>query len=203
MARYRSFEEDANTKAGMFSHSKILYNSFLDQYEGRQVTVNKMVDSSYKTNVKKAREAIAPIVDTVKLCGRQNIPLRGHRNNGKNQPELGKSGLTNTENFIELLNYRITGGDKALENHLLCTQQNSKYTSPEIQNDLILCCRDLIVEKLVADAKESKYYTILADEAINCSLKEQIALILRVVDKNSTMREDLSGQSSFGTIKEV
>ena len=170
-----------------------------------------MVNSNYKTNVKKAREAIAPIVDTVKLCGRQNIPLRGHRDNGKNQPKLGESRITNTENFIELLNYRIRGGDKALENHLLCTQQNAKY-SPEIQNDIILCCRDLIVQKLVADVKESKYYTILADEATNCSLKEQIALILRVVDKNSTMREEfvsflecsygLSGQSSFRTIKE-
>ena len=146
VACFRSFKEDANTKSGMCSHRKILYNSFLDQYEGRQVPVNKMVDSNYKTNVKKAREAIAPIVDIVKLCGRQNIPLRGHGDNGKNQPELGESGLTNTENFIELLNYRIRGGDKALENHLLCTQQNAKYTSPEIQNDLILCCRDLIVD---------------------------------------------------------
>ena len=171
-----------------------------------------MVDSNYKTNVKKAREAIAPIVDTVKLCGCQNIPLRSHGDNGKNQPELGESGLTNTENFIELLNYRIRGGDKALENHLLCTQQNAKCTSLEIQNDLTLCCRDLIVEKLVADVKESKYYTILADGATNCSLKEQIALILRVVDKNSTMREEflsflecsygLSCQSSFETSKE-
>ena len=63
----------------MSSDSEILYNSILDQYEGRQVPVNKMVDSNYKANVKKSREAIAPIVDIVKLCGRQNIPLRGHR----------------------------------------------------------------------------------------------------------------------------
>ena len=62
----------------------------MDQYKGREVPVNKMVDSNYKTNVKKAREAIAPIVDTVKLCGRQNIPLRGHRDSGKNQAELGE-----------------------------------------------------------------------------------------------------------------
>ena len=163
-----------------------------------------MVAPNYKT--------IAPIVETVKLCGRLNNPLRGHRDNGKNQPELGESGLTNTENFIELLNYRIRGGYKALENYLLCTQQNAKYTSPEIQNDLILYCRDLIVEKLVADVKESKYYIILADEATDCSLKEQIALSLRAVDKNSTMREEfvsfldysygLSHQSSFETIND-
>ena len=68
------------------------------------------------------------------------------------------------------------------------------------------------MEKLVADVKESKYYTILTDEARDCSLKEQIALILRFVDKNSNIREEfvpflecsygLSSQSLFKTIKE-
>ena len=137
--------------------------------------------------------------------------MRGHRDSGKNQPELGESGLTNTGNFIELLNYRIRSGDKALGNHLQCAQQNAKYSSPEIQNDLVLCCRDLIVEKLVADVKESKYYTILADEATDCPLKKQIPLILRFADKNNTIREEfvsflecsygLSGQSLFKTVK--
>ena len=208
----KPFKEHANTKSGVHSDSKIHYYSFLDQYKGRELPVNKMVDSNYKTNVKRAREAIAPIVDIVKLCGRQNIPLWGHRDSGKNQPKLGECGLNNTGNFIELLNYRIRGGDKTLENHLRCAQQNAKYTSPEILNDLILCCRDLIVEKLVVDVKESKYYTILADEATDCSLKEQIALILRFADESSTIREEfvsflecsygLSGQLLFKIIKE-
>ena len=155
----------------MRSDIRNLSDSFLDPQKGREVPVNKMVDSNYKTNVQKAGEAIAPIVDTVKLCGRQNILMRGPRDSWKNQPELGESGLTNTENFIELLNYLIRGGDKALENHLRWVQQNTKYNSSEIQNHLILCFRDLIVEKLVADIKESKYYTILSDEATDCSLK--------------------------------
>ena len=45
----------------------------------------------------------------VKFCGCQNIPLNSHVNShvnsGKNQPELGESGLTNRGNFIELLNH--------------------------------------------------------------------------------------------------
>ena len=116
----RSFKKHANTKSRMHSDSKILYNNSLDQYKGREVPVNKMVESNYKTNVKKAREAIAPIVDTAMLCGHQNIWLRGHRDSGKNQLELGESGHTYTGIFIELLNYRIRGEDKALENTLAC-----------------------------------------------------------------------------------
>ena len=34
-----------------------------------------MLDSARKENIKKAREAIIPIVDTLNLCGHLNIPL--------------------------------------------------------------------------------------------------------------------------------
>ena len=75
-----------------------------------------MFDSTRKESINKAREAFAPIVDTLKLCERQNIPLRVHRDSTKNYPEVRKSGLTNSGNFVELLMYRIRGGDKTLEN---------------------------------------------------------------------------------------
>ena len=42
--------------------------------------------------------------------------------------------------------------------------------------------RDLIVDKLVGEVKESKYSNIAANEAIDCYLKEQIALIFRFLD---------------------
>ena len=34
---------------------------------------------------------------------RQNFPSRGHRNSAKNDAELGKSDLANSENLVELL----------------------------------------------------------------------------------------------------
>ena len=82
---------------------------------------------------KEVRAAIAPIVDIVKLCAHQNIWLWGHSESAKNQPQLGESDLTNAGNFIELLNYRIRGGDKlyhkALENHIWLSKMPS--TPPE------------------------------------------------------------------------
>ena len=59
---------------------------------------------------------------------------------------------------------------------------------------------------------QGKYYTIYADEATDCSLKEQIALIFRFVDMSSIIREKfvsflecsfgLSSQSLLKKIKE-
>ena len=117
--------------------------------------------------------------------------MRGHKDSTKNYPKIGKIGLTNSGNFVELLMYRVRRGDKTLESHLQNAPRNAKYTSPDIQNELIECCRDLIVEQLVGEVKESRYYSILADEATDCSMKEQLALIFRFVDKNTTLGKNL------------
>ena len=80
---------------------------------------------------------------------RLNIPLRGHKDSTKNHPDVGKSGLTNSGNFVELSMYRVWGGSKTIENHLQNAPRNAKYTSPDVQNKSIKCCRDLIVKQLV------------------------------------------------------
>ena len=67
------------------------------------------------------------------------------------------------------------------------------------------------MEQLVREVKKSRYYSILADEASDCSLKEQLALIFRFVDKGNIISDEfvsflecsygLSGQSVYRTIK--
>ena len=49
---------------------------------------------------------------------RQDILLIGHKDSAKNDPELGKNDLTNLENLVELLWYRVEGGDISFENHV-------------------------------------------------------------------------------------
>ena len=171
----KTFQKHQNALTGTNKKSQILLIRFLDEYRGKEVPINKVFDSTHKENIKKAREAITPIVDSQKLCWPQNIPLRGHKDSTKNQPEVGKRGLTNLGNFVELLMYRVRGGDKTVENHLQNATRNAKYTSPDIQNKLIECFRDLSVEQLVMEVKESRYYSTLADETTICSMKEQLA----------------------------
>ena len=91
--------------------------------------------------------------------------MRGHKDITKNPPEVETRGPTNSGNFVELLMYRVRGTDETFENHLQNAPRNAKYTAPDIKNELIECCRDLIVEKLVGKVIESRYYLILADEA--------------------------------------
>ena len=49
-------------------------------------------------------------------CVVQNIPSRGHKDSAKNNPEVGKSDLTNSGYLKEVLQYRVHGWYKNLEN---------------------------------------------------------------------------------------
>ena len=54
-------------------------------------------------------------------------------------------GLSNSDNFVELLHYRCLECDTNLKHHLKFVSHNATYTSPKKQNELIDCFRQLII----------------------------------------------------------
>lgn len=79
--------------------------------------------SSY---VNENRQRLIPIIETIGICGQQNIALRGHRDDEFLDDNAGPS---NEGHFRELLMYRIRAGDKLLENHLKTTSFHSTFIS--------------------------------------------------------------------------
>ena len=96
-------QKHQNAPTGTQKKSQILLTRYIDGYIFKAVPINKVFDSKHKESIKNAREAITPIVDTVKLCGRQDIPSRGHRDSTENHPEVGKTALSNSRKLVELL----------------------------------------------------------------------------------------------------
>ena len=47
------------------------------------------------------------------------------------------------------------------------------------------------LESAKLQQKQNKYYSILTNETADCDMKEQVALIVRFVDKNNIIREEL------------
>ena len=66
----KTFKKHLNGPTGAHKKSQILLTRFIDEYRGKEVPRNKVFDSIHKERIKKAREAITPIVDTLKLYGR-------------------------------------------------------------------------------------------------------------------------------------
>ena len=58
---------------------------------------------------------------------------------------------------------------------------------------MINCYSNYIKDILVKEIKENRFFSILADEALDCSNQEQLSLVMRIVDGNGESREDFFG----------
>ena len=148
------------------------------------VPINQALNNILKATVQANREKLKPIVKTILLCGRQNIALRGHRDDSTRDDK------ENPGNFQVLLDFRIDSGDHVLEEHFKTAAKNATYTSKTVQNELISCCGELITNTLCEEVRDSKFFSVLADEAQDCSNKEQMPVIIRFIDKDKEIREE-------------
>ena len=123
------------------------------------------------------------------LCGKQNIALRGHRDDSSYIDEA--SG--NPGNFQALLNFRVEAGDKVLANHFANAKRNATYCSKTIQNEIIEVLGTYIQDKITTEINEAGASSLLADEASDSSNKEQLPLVLRFFNKERNVREEFVG----------
>lgn len=161
-------------------------HTFMSQMKGNAEKIDVMMNETKRKIIAKNREKIIPILKTVAFCSRQNLALKGHRDDSKYSEDT----TINPGNFQALLNFRIDSGDLILKNHFETTPKNATYKSKTIQNEMINSLGKFIREKIVEEVKEAKLFSLIADEASNCSNKEQLALVLRFVDKTGDVHEE-------------
>jgi len=144
--------------------------------------------SGLKSQMAENRRRLAPIIETVILCGRQGIiALRGHRDSGPFELE---DPLNNDGNFRSLLRFKVHSGDQELYKHLKLAGANATYISPSMQNEIIAACNKVILAILVERVNCAKAFTVLADETTDLSGIEQFSLRVRYVDIDCNIRED-------------
>ena len=195
-------------------HSKKAYHvhsvsdmlTFMRIMNNEQTPIDHQLVSVVAQQVQQNRELLKSIINTVIFCGKQNVALRGHRDDRKHLQQPGNHG-----NFHALLNFRIESGDKNLQTHLEKAPDTRKCLyfcvniikptpfilqtlvfcrSKTIQNDIIACCGDHIREKILTEVRKAKYFSILADKVADVSNTEQLSLVLRFVDENNEIREE-------------
>ena len=69
---------------------------------------------------------LSVITETIVLCGKQNIPLRGHRDDST-------SSASNKGSFLAILEY-LANHNALLSKHLQYSKKNATYTSKSTQN---------------------------------------------------------------------
>ena len=91
-------------------------------------------------------------------------------------------------NFVQLL--KLEGGQSVRK---IPEKKSGKYTHPEIQNQCLQVMSLTILREISNNIQNSVYYSIIADEVIDSSNKEQFVVCLRWVDHDLVTQEELVG----------
>ncbi len=150
---------------------------FLKVMCGHQQNIQFQMNDALADRVRQNHLKMASIIKTMIICGRQNIPLRGDRDSLKDVL-VDKS--ANHGNFLALLDFIVEAGDSELGEHLTTAARNVVYTFFRIQNEHIQIYGENIWNQIIEKVKLNKFYSMIADEATDCSSKEQLALVLRL-----------------------
>ena len=145
-----------------------------------------MIDKNCK---KKAEENRKRLSHYHIIRVRLGLVFRGHWDDPQLHPNIGEYSNGGVGNFVGVLKYRIRDGDSVLENHLRTCSKKASYISKTFQNELINCYGNHIKDKLVKEVKENIFFSILVDEASDCSNQEQLSLVTRFVDGSGEIRE--------------
>lgn len=112
------------------------------------------------------------MVDIIKFLAKQNLALRGHRE------EITS---TNRGNFLELV-HLLANYDPVLREHILRIKMGGRtitYMSPQIQNEFINILGDNVRQQIFCQVKKAKYYSIIFDSTPDVSHKDQTSQVLR------------------------
>lgn len=169
--------------------------TFLEVSSGKRSDIMSLMDKQQAKEKKENRAAIIPIIKTILFCAEQELPLRGDNDSGP--LSLIRSQL-NDGKFRALLRFRIDSGDVSLEKHVLNHPKNAQYMSPDIQNEIIQICSDIIIRKIIQKVDNAPCFTLLGDETMDISGTEQMSVCLRYLDFDDDLqkliiREDFVG----------
>lgn len=117
--------------------------------------------------IQENRDYIKSVAEVLLLTATQNIALKGHR-------ETVDSG--NKGDFLAIL--EVLGNHNTVVKKKLKTS-NAKYTSHQIQNEMLDTLAEMVRSTLISKVKESQVFALMSDETKDIKRREQIPLVLR------------------------
>lgn len=183
-----AIEQFSNHASNQYhKRASILAENFSRTTSGKILNVERMIVNRNQEEMKRNRAILTSIIDSIIVCGRQEMALRGHRDSGRLTLE---EPTANDGNLRALLRYRIRGGDSVLLDHITTAGANATYLSPDIQNQILNIIGSYIQKTIIEKIRKAKFFTVLADETTDISRVEQFSMCVRYLDSENNIRED-------------
>lgn len=144
-----------------------------------RLEMNATIDNVHEENINRIasnwREILKRILDCIRFLCRQNLAFRGHR-------EI-LSSTQNAGNFLELIKF-LGKYDPVVREHLVRAQAKPNtvsYLSPLIQNEFISILGRRVLDVILEEVREAKYYAIIFDSTPDLAHVDQMSQVLRYV----------------------
>eukprot|EP00112_Aurelia_sp_Birch-Aquarium-sp1_P017519 Seg4069.6 transcript_id=Seg4069.6/GoldUCD/mRNA.D3Y31 product="Zinc finger MYM-type protein 1" protein_id=Seg4069.6/GoldUCD/D3Y31 len=156
------------------------------------------LDAEFQRQIANDREKTLLILDrlfsTTLFLALQGISFRSHR--FESQEEM--SNTENSGNYLELLQL-LAKYDPVLAAHLSSKRSRGKYTSPQIQNEMINSIATVIRNQIIAEIQNAKFYCIILDTTPDISHKDQLAFSIRYVRDGKPLERFLCFEEMEGS----
>ena len=93
-------------------------------------------------------------------------------------------------NYLQLLKLRGEDDTRIFD---WLKQKTDKYTSPEMQNEMIRVMALQVLRVIASSLHRTAFYTVMADEITDTSNHEQVVICLRWVSNDSEVHEVFMG----------
>ncbi|XP_058193532.1 uncharacterized protein LOC131310496 [Rhododendron vialii] len=144
--------------------------------------IQKVLDNFTSKQIANNRLWLKASIDTVRLFAHQGIAFRGRDESASSM---------NRGNFLETLNYGMSFSEKMVD-LIKNAPKNATYTSPIIQKEILHVISTKVQKEIREEIGDAKFYLIV-DEARDESMREQMAIVLRFVNKDGFVRERFLG----------
>ncbi|KAM3624160.1 uncharacterized protein V6R79_019961 [Siganus canaliculatus] len=125
------------------------------------------------------RDVLTRLISIIQSLAERNLALRG---------SVDTLHQANNGNFLKEVEL-MAKFDPVLRDHVRRIDSGAEhvtYLGKTIQNELITCVSDKILDTMVSEIKDSKYYAIILDCTPDVSHQEQMSVVVRTVNLGKT-----------------
>jgi len=123
-----------------------MFDNFVQTDADKSRDIRNALNSSRQKAVEENRNRLSHIIRTIEFCGRQEIPMRGHRDAGA----FYWTKLMAMTEFLKLPSewLRVEAADKQTCDLFLKASRNVSYLSWRVQNQIISLMGDAIQKQI-------------------------------------------------------
>ncbi|XP_023746701.1 uncharacterized protein LOC111894844 [Lactuca sativa] len=162
---------------GCSQHRNVV--AYAENLMNQAAHIENIIVKQNEAQILKNRLRLKVSIDTVRWLTFQACALRGH----DETPDSKNRG-----NFLQLLKLLASYNDEVANIVLEKATYNSKYTSGEIQKEILSIIANKVRKHIRSEVGDS-YFCVMIDESRDESQKEKIVIVLRFIDAEGIIRE--------------